>query len=85
MIARSEFLRLEGSEDHFIICVKEGLCTSDSSILQEQLLLPKSANALNANPFEPTNLEVKDANIEDNLIYGCAAEYDFVPWYHPHS
>ena len=52
--------------------------TASSSILKEQLQLLKDADVLNRNPFEPTDSDIEDANIKDNLIDMDDTEDDFV-------
>ena len=40
--------------------------------------LLKDADVLNPNPFEPTDSDIEDANIKDNLIDMDDTEDDFV-------
>ena len=72
-------LKVDGSEDNLIHCFQNDQpCASGSSILKEQLQLLKDADVLNCNPFEPTDLDIEDANIKDNLIAMDDTEDDFV-------
>ena len=72
-------LKVDGSEDNLIHCFQNYQpCASGSSILKEQLQLLKDADVLNCNPFEPTDSNIEDANIKDNLIDKDDTEDDFV-------
>ena len=71
--------KVDGSEDSLIYCFQnDQACASGSSILKEQLQLLKDADVLNRNPFEPTDADIEDANIKDNLIDMNDTEDDFV-------
>ena len=64
------------SEDSLTHCFQN--CASGSSILKEQLQLLKDADVFNRNPFEPTDSDIGDANVKDNLIDMDDTEDDFV-------
>ena len=72
-------LNVDSSEDNLINCFQNDQpCASGSSILKEQLQLLKDEDVLNRNPFEPTDSDIEDANIKDNLIDMDDKEDDFV-------
>ena len=72
-------LKVGYCEDNLIHCFQNDQpCASGSSILKEQLQLLKDADVLNRNPFEPTDSDIEDANIKDDLIDMDDAKGDFV-------
>ena len=72
-------LKVDGSEDNLIHSFQNDQPSAPgSSILKEQLQLLKDADMLNRNPFEPTDSDIEDANIKDNLTDMDDTEDDFV-------
>ena len=72
-------LKVDVSEDNLIHCFQNDQpCASGSSILKDQLQLLKDADVLNPNPFEPTDSDIEDPNIKDNLTDMDDTENDFV-------
>jgi len=63
-------IKTDGSEDGKIHCFKENKpCEAGAELLKNQtMLLNDPLNEIDANPFDPTESDVEDANVSFNLL-----------------
>ena len=70
-------LKTDGSEDHLIHCFKEGQPSANAlDMLKEQQNLLLNAEYLNSSPFEITESDTEEANMDNNLIDPSNSEDD---------
>ena len=72
-------LKMDGSEDHLIHCFKEGQpCANGLDMLKEQQNLLSNVEYLNSNPFEITENDTEEVNMNNNLIDPSDSEDDLI-------